>query len=169
MQQNLKERHITKLANGNLYGLALVLSDDKRNVNGRIIKATRKGLANMSGKLGALLGYPCGEIDPVYKSAEPSINITNVIGTLEGYAVKRVGNDVHVYVEIKPSPFMASLSPTCNYMFTSYCSLISEGVEDSFIMENILTINAVPILGYDFKMDKVEATSLGNIEKITPL
>lgn len=169
MQQNLKERHITKLANGNLYGLALVLSNDKRNVNGRIIKASHKGLANMSGKLGALLGYPCGEINPVYKSGEPSFNICNVIGTLEGYAVKRVGNDVHVYVEVKPSPFMASLSPTCNYMFTSYCNLIYAGEEDTFILENILTINAVPILGYDFRLDKGGPAALGNIEKITPL
>lgn len=169
MDQVFKERHLTKLTNGNFYGLALVMSDTKKNVNGRIIKHSDKGIRNISAKLGAMVGKVCGEINPDRKTAD-SIHINNAVGILKGFCVKSVGGDIHVHVEITPSPELLRLQEhVCNHMFTC-CSSLTYVAPDEYILNNIFTVNAVPILGYDFPMSgPYPANFLEGVTSFTPL
>lgn len=150
MNQVLKDRFITKLADGDYYGLALVLSNVNRNVNECFIKPTGRSCASIGAVLGSLVGFPAGEIDNLNsRTCRSEITPFNPVGILKGFSIKQVDNDIHVYVRITPSDALRLDHEYGKaHMFGAVCGLIGTENKDHFIFDKIVQINAMEIKTY---------------------
>lgn len=118
MSEAAKARCLTKLANGNYYGLAFETSEDKPSINGSIVRSDLNTARVIGNVLGQMLGKVCGEVSwarlnaaeehydnkqDFDKEVYSQVDLRNGIGTLESYHLKNKEDGLQVFVEIKPS------------------------------------------------------------------